>query len=145
MEVLVGCLILANRKDRFLKKHKDDNKEGNKSTFELYPKFSFEFSLGHKRSIERCVSENQLIIITKLLYLSGLTWKEISQLPKGQGFEKIDKKFFKYLPDVPHKFKEENSIDVFRLPSKKGRLIGYIDVDVFYVVWVDTKFDMYSH
>lgn len=145
VEVLVGCLILATRKDKFLKKHEEENKDGNKSTFELYPKFSFEFSLSHKRSIEKCANNNQLVVVTKLLYLSGLTWKKISQLPREQGFEKIEKKTFKSLPNLPNKFKDVSSIDVFRLPKKKGRLMGFIEDGVFYVVWVDTKFDMYDH
>ncbi|WP_420589206.1 hypothetical protein [Bacterioplanoides sp.] len=137
---------MANkRKGNFFDKHKEENKDVNKTAFELYPKFSFEFAVNHSRSLEKLSKDDASNCIKKITQLSKQTWREISNLPRKQGFEKIPKTSFKSLPSPPHKFKEFNQIDVFRLPAKSGRLIGYIEDEVFYVVWIDTKFDMYNH
>ena len=60
-------------------------------------------------------------------------------------FEKIPKKTFNKISNIPQQFSEVKDVDVFRLPSKLGRMIGYLSGDTFYVVWIDTKFDMYKH
>ncbi len=134
------------RKARYLGKHKEANKDKNKSSYELYPKFSFEFNVGiANRSIEAEQQDVKLSILKKISYLSKLTWKEIGNLPRQQGFEKIDKASFKTIAGIPQKFIDEKQIDVFRLPSDKGRLIGFIEAETFYVVWIDSKFDMYDH
>jgi hypothetical protein len=137
---------LTNRKkDKFFKKHEKENKDSNVAVYELYPKFSFEFNVDKgKRCISNIEKNDRISLLKKVLTLSGQTWKEISGLPKEKGFEKISKESFIAIPGVPHKFKDIEKIDVFRF-SDKGRLIGYIEDEIFYVVWVDTKYEMYKH
>jgi len=139
-------LANSKKRDKFLKDHEENNKDSNKAVNDLFPKFSFEFNNVNDRSTAKCAKAVRVAVIDKIIRLSSLAWKEIKALPREQGFEKIGRDSFKSLPgDIPHKFKDQDKIDVFRLPSKKGRLIGFIEGDTFYVVWVDTKFDMYNH
>lgn len=122
----MGFQKLGNSKKRkFLQQHEAENQDANKGAFDLYPKFSFEFNVTNDRTLEGMPSEIQTLLVSKLLTLSKQTWKDISMLPKAQGFEKMEKSKFKTLPNDPHKFKDLKHVDIFRLPSKKGRLIGY--------------------
>ena len=135
---------MGNKKKlKFLKNH-NVNAE-NQGVNDKYPKFSFEFCFGHGRSVDKSEAEVKKAVFDKLITLSQQTWQDIKGLPREQGFEKIDKDSFKALRSVPVKFEDEDRLDVFRLPSKKGRLIGYVEEDTFFVVWIDTKFDMYNH
>lgn len=140
------CLLLTNkRRLAFLNQHKVDQDSALESVNNLYPKFSFEFCFGSKRGIEQCSKEEKLKVFDKIIFLSQLNWQDIKKLPREQGFEKLKTSDFTSLPNTPTKFKNEKKVDVFRLPSGKGRLIGYINEDTFFVVWVDTKFNMYKH
>ncbi|MEZ8233027.1 hypothetical protein AB6C62_06015 [Vibrio splendidus] len=137
---------MANsKKAKFLKKHEDEQKNIAITVNDSYPKFSFAFSFESDRSFDNLDKPSKLCLIEKVAFLSKNTWADIKGLPREQGFEKIDKNSFKKLPNVPVRFKDENKITVFRLPSNKGRLIGYTEDDTFFVVWIDTKFDMYKH
>lgn len=138
-------LILGNSKrDKFLQNHKE--KLFTVSTHEMYPKFSFEFCFGNKRSIDSMSKQTKQAVIEKLIYLSKLTWGEVKGLPRKQGFEKINKGYFKEHPNIPAKFIDINKIDVCRISGDPGgRIIGYIEDETFFIVWVDTKFNMYPH
>jgi len=137
---------LANKqRELFLKKHKEEQKTAVVSVNDSYPKFSLEFCFGSVRSVDKINKPEKLALIDKFVYLSKITWEEIKGLPREQGFEKIEKKMFCKLPNIPEKFKDEKKVTVFRLPSGKGRLIGYMEGDTFFIVWIDTKFDMYKH
>ena len=130
-------------KDRRFKKFEEQEIEI--GIHEMHPKFSFEFCFDSKRGLDNTTKQTMQFVMEKVAYLSKVTWKEIQQLPKAQGFEKIPKSSFKSLPGLPNKFCNEVKIDVFRLRNKAGRLIGYIEDEIFFVVWIDTKFDMYDH
>ncbi|MCZ4337127.1 hypothetical protein [Shewanella colwelliana] len=133
------------KKEQFFKKHENDQKNIVVTINDSYPKFSFEFCFVSNKSVEKINKSEKVALIEKIVHLSKITWAEIKALPRQQGFEKIDKKSFQKLPGVPALFKDENKITVFRLPSGKGRLVGYIVDETFFIVWVDTKFDMYKH
>jgi len=139
-------LVNSKKKD-FFQKHKEENKLDNLSVLEKYPKFSFEFNLAveKKWQIENLSDKEKKSLLNKLLYLSKLTWKDINGLTKKGGFEKIPKQQFKKLSNIPFTFKDDKKISVFRFPSGEGRIIGYIENEVFYIVWVDTNFEMYKH
>ena len=137
--------MASKPKDKFFKKHVKDQAEAKKAVNNRYPKFSFEFCFGSKRGINHASVNTKKVTLEKMILLSQNTWHEIKELPREQSFEKIKKSSFNSLPGLPDKFKGIEKIDVFRLPSKVGRLIGYIEEDTFFVVWIDTKFDMYDH
>jgi hypothetical protein len=137
---------LANkRRAAFLNQHKAEQGSASKTVNNCYPKFSFEFCFGSKRGIEQCSKDEKSSIFDKIIFLSRLSWQEIKDLPREQGFEKLKISELKSLANMPTKFENEKKVDVFRLPSDKGRLIGYIEGDTFFVVWIDTKFTMYKH
>ena len=137
---------MANRgRGNFFKKHEEEQTEAKKTVNNRYPKFSFEFCFGSKRGINHASVKTKKVTLDKIILLSQNTWHEIKELPREQSFEKIKKSSFNSLPGLPDKFKDIAKIDVFRLPSKVGRLIGYIEEDTFFVVWIDTTFDMYDH
>lgn len=135
----------SNRKERFLRKHELENKDEFKGVNDLFPKFSFEFCFNGKRALDKVQGPIKQVIMDKITMLSQLTWGEIKDLNRERGFEKIDKNQFTALQNIPQKFKEEKKITVFRLNRDKGRLIGYIEAETFFVVWIDTEFNMYKH
>lgn len=136
--------MVNNRKNTFLNKHKADNQNALKAANDSYPKFSFEFCFGTKKSIEQCSKDIKYRIMDKIIYLSQLAWKDISGLRREQGFERIDVSSLSHNSNTPVKFSDVNKVDVFRI-GDKGRLIGYIEEDTFFIVWIDTKFEMYDH
>lgn len=77
--------------------------------------------------------------------LSQQTWKEINALSKAKGFEKLDKTAFKCHPNIPVKFKDAKQMDICRTPDETGRIIGYVEDEIFYIVWIDTTLEMYKH
>ena len=135
---------MGSNKQNFLNKHKADNQDSLKAANDCYPKFSFEFCFGTKKSITECSKDIKCRIIDKIIYLSQLTWKDISELRREQGFERIDVSSLNHNSNTPVKFSDVNKVDVFRI-GNKGRLIGYIEEDTFFIVWIDTKFEMYDH
>ncbi|WP_139411933.1 hypothetical protein [Aeromonas veronii] len=71
-------------------------------------------------------------------------WKEIKQMNKhGLGFEKISRKSITapippfITPDVDHFL-------AFRYHALRA-MVGYRKNDIFYVLWFDSKFTLYSH
>ncbi|SQD78355.1 hypothetical protein [Moritella yayanosii] len=137
---------MANQnKARFLAKHKKEQEKSIDNVNNRFPKFSFEFCFASNRGIHKADGDTQKAVIKKIINLSQCTWQDIKDLPREQGFEKIEKSSFNSLPSVPNKFNDQEKVVVFRLPNKQGRLMGYIEEDTFFVVWIDTKFDMYNH
>ncbi|NRA60589.1 MAG: hypothetical protein HRU25_06695 [Psychrobium sp.] len=134
-----------SQRDKFFKKHVKEQKAALVSVNNRYPKFSFEFCCNSSRGIDKSCKETRRLVFEKILLLSKRTWHDIKSLPREQGFEMIDKSSFNSTPNIPTKFEKETKISVCRLPQSKGRVIGYVEEDTFYVVWVDTKFNMYSH
>lgn len=135
---------MGSKKNKFLKKHEEEQAAATGCN-DMYPKFSLEFCFGNKRCIGKTNDETKLAVFEKLIFLSQSTWEDIKASGKEAGFEKIKKAFFNSHPNIPVKFKNDKKIDVFRIPGSLGRIIGYIEDEIFYIVWIDTKFDMYDH
>ncbi|MCY4044887.1 MAG: hypothetical protein OXE99_07390 [Cellvibrionales bacterium] len=89
----------------------------------------------------------KLSVVNRLIHASEISWKDTFQLGKQQGgFEKIPKSQFKTLPNIPQKFSKNQKIDVFRLqPESCGRVLGFIEDGVFYIIWIDKDFKIYKH
>lgn len=134
-----------NQKLKFLKAHGKQQQIASRAVNNRYPKFSFEFCFSSNRGINNCDKKSKLAVIEKITHLSQMTWQDIKGLAREQGIEKIEVSSFKFLPQVPKRFQDEDKVAVFRLPSSVGRLMGYIQEDTFFIVWIDTKFDMYKH
>ncbi len=73
--------------------------------------------------------------------LSRMTWAEIDVAPReGFGYEPIGISQLK--PSLPLNLSEDVRIIAFRL-SKKGRMAGYRDGNIFYILWFDHTRKLY--
>lgn len=99
---------------------------------------------GNNRRLLDETDKTLISFVKKMMKLSLSEWHEIRQMDKNQGYESLHKHRFNPNYAWPKRFENRNKFDVIRL-STVGRLLGFIDEDTFYLVWVDTKFDMYDH
>jgi hypothetical protein len=131
-----------SKKSRFFTQHKQEQAEV--SVNNTYPKFSFEYCFNGNKSLLKANATIKKVIMSKIITFSQLTWADIKALSKQSGFEKIEKNQFNSTPGLPKEFEDIDKIDVCRL-GRDARLIGYIQDDTFYAVWIDSKLDMYNH
>ena len=74
----------------------------------------------------------------------GITWREIKTAGRhGLGFEKISRHGIK-APIPPFITEDEDSFLAFRYHGMNP-MVGYRIHDVFYVLWFDHNFTLYSH
>ena len=107
------------------------------------PAFSFrDIRYGQKGCLSKCDRDNKSLIVDKLLKISQLTWKDIhSGRRQKYGYEHIPIKQFKVqlplavTPDM-------NNLLVFRF-SDAGRMAGYKTQDIFHIVAIGPKHDLY--
>jgi len=85
--------------------------------------------------------------------LSDLEWGVIDGLPsKARGYETIPVKSLKASAKVPEPFSKAEAVLVFRFGGgggvgsrTGGRIAGIKDGDRFYILFIDSKFDLYDH
>jgi len=110
--------------------------------YDLYkPIFSFRYM---KYQGPCCIStrrkDKKSLIIDTLLRLSQLTWRQIINLPREQGFEKMP--IYRFNVPLPSVFTPEVPILVARY-DKSGRLAGFRNKDIYHVVLAGRN--LYSH
>lgn len=102
------------------------------------------FSLRHVQKshcINNCTKDERLDFVQAMFRRKDISWKELLNAPHGGiGYEPIRAGFRVVIPDVAQK----ESIISFRFSGKKA-MVGFRERDVFYVLWFDTKFDVYKH
>ena len=107
----------------------------------LRPHISLEY-LQSSHGIEKCDKKEKADLAVRLCQLSTLTWDDIQRAPRhGQGCETIAGTSIK--APVPECV-GANKILAFRFSGKKP-MVGYRDGRVFHVLWLDSKFKLYSH
>ena len=91
----------------------------------------------------------QLKLLERIAALSERDKASILALPKEQGLEQLSKDELSLR--INQEFVNSGRLDecenhywVFRL-SKKGRAIGKICDNIFYILAIDPKFDLYKH
>jgi hypothetical protein len=85
--------------------------------------------------------------------LSDLEWGVIDGLPsRGHGYEAIPVKSLNASAKVPEPFSKAEAVFVFRFGGgggvasrTGGRIAGIKDRDQFYILFIDSKFDLYDH
>lgn len=109
---------------------------------QLVPKFSFEH-LRKTHCISNCEKDEKVALIDRMHELSQMTWQQIQQAPRhGQGCEIIGRNSMKVgIPDV---ITEDTNILAFRFFGK-APMVGFRQDDVFYLVWLDRDFTVYTH
>lgn len=78
-----------------------------------------------------------------LCLLSQMTWAEINRADRhGRGYERIDRSQIK--PAIPAHVTDDVNIIAFRFCGK-APMIGYRDGAVFYILWLNRTFTVYTH
>ena len=79
----------------------------------------------------------------RLYNLSHLTWVQIQNSPRhGMGWEKITRQALR--PPLPRGVSCDVNFYSLRFMGKKP-FVGYRKGNVFHIVWIDNKYDVYSH
>ena len=102
-----------------------------------------------KKNNKNVNNKNRLKLLEKIATLSEEDKVLILNRSKDQGLELLPEEQVKLR--INQEFKDSGRYEecddnywVFRL-SKKGRVIGKISDNIFYILAVDPKFDLYKH
>ena len=128
---------LKDKKIKINKKSLTENVIDNDS---LKPIFSFsEIQEGFNFKNRKDITPDHLqSFLSKIETLSNLTWLEIKKLPREKGIEKINnikKKAKNITDDVP--------LYSIRFGDKE-RIIGYREKNIFSILFVDIKHELYD-
>jgi hypothetical protein len=112
---------------------------------DLPPAFSFEkMQDGSGHSFNCCVDDDRLALAKRFFMLSREPWRKIAMAPsKGFGAEQIPK--YRIKPPIPSSVTEGVSWFYSLHYSGKKRFLGYKVGQVFYVLWLDHDFKIYTH
>ena len=89
------------------------------------------------------------LLLEKIYYLSSMDWVQVLALRKEQGIETLSSHALKRFT-IPPEFKDRrddyctDKFFVFRLKNQ-GRVIGKMIDKTFYILAIDTTFDLYKH
>ena len=111
---------------------------------ELPPLFSLEYLAKENRySLENCQQIEQSSLIKMLCKLSKFSWREIKTTANkhGLGYEIV--RADKMKVQLPSDITSDVTFLVFRFAKKKGRMIGYRDRRIFYIVFLDRNHDLF--
>jgi hypothetical protein len=105
------------------------------------------FSLEHhvksgKYSLTNCDTQSKAALMDKFFELSQLSWGQIRQAPRyGEGYEKIESGSISIA--IPKHLHEKPFI-AFRYKGL-APMVGFREGGIFYLVWLDSAFDLYLH
>lgn len=140
------------------KKHKNKISFGSYEKEEQNPKiasdppdvtFSFKHICTSQHSPAVCSYPQLKSFNDKLRILSSLTWSTIDSSPREtSGYEMLPSKFLKR--SIPDSLPATPSVMIFRFgggsgSKNSGRIAGYKKDHTFYVLFVDSKLDLYEH
>lgn len=111
---------------------------------EMPPIFSLEKIVGDKYCFSKLSHEDKVQFAESIYKRRCMSWKEINKANRHKlGTEKIPKRQIK--GTIP-KFITDDFKDflVFRF-SGMHPMVGYRDKNIFYVLWFDFNFTLYSH
>lgn len=110
------------------------------STDNLPPIFSL-FYMDKSHCITTCDTDEKVAFVHKIRLLSQLRWRDLKLAPKhGVGYEQI--KVLK--AKAPSDVKEDVKFIAFRFQGMKA-MVGYRDLQVFHIIWIDRDFSVYDH
>ncbi|NEP40400.1 MAG: hypothetical protein F6K35_14640 [Okeania sp. SIO2H7] len=106
------------------------------------PMFSLRY-LNRDYNLSQCTKDEKAAFADKIAQLSQLTWSQIQSQPRhGLGYEKIDKNVIR--SSIPNHITNDVNLIAFRFCGK-APMVGYRDRAVFYIIWLDRDFTLYSH
>ncbi len=107
-----------------------------------YFAFSFLF-LKTPYHVEDWCDADKIALVKHLAKLCTLQWNQIYSTQRhGFGSEKISQESIR--PTLPPHITEELSLNAMRFSGLKP-MIGYRDENIFYVLFLDHNFSVYSH
>ena len=112
------------------------------ATNQRKPLFSLEY-LSKSHCITKCEMREQAAFARTLHTLSQYTWQELRQAGRhNSGCEKIARKSIR--APIPAHLTDEVDFLAFRFYDR-APMVGYKSEEVFYVIWLDRRFDLYDH
>lgn len=106
------------------------------------PFFSLRY-INKDYSISKCTKDEKSALIDTLYQLSQLTWSQIQASPRhGLGYEKIEQSAIK--SSIPSHITADVNLIAFRFCGM-APMVGYRDGAIFYIIWLDRDFTLYSH
>lgn len=107
------------------------------------PLFSFEHIQTGSFCLMSCEKDEKAALSDKLYRLSKLAWSEIKQQDRHKlGFEKISRSAIN--ASIPPHVTPDIDLIAFRFHGKKA-MVGYRQLAVFHILWLDRSFKLYSH
>ncbi|MCP4134605.1 MAG: hypothetical protein GY754_26765 [bacterium] len=107
-----------------------------------HPVFCFKY-LDKKYGLGNCTKDEKAALIEKLHYLSQLDWQTIQNSPRhGAGSEKIKQNSIK--TGIPAHISKDVIFYSLRFSGRKP-IVGYKSDFVFHIIWIDNRFEVYSH
>ena len=116
----------------------------NETSKRLY--FSHRFICTRDFCIKKCSYEQFKSLADKLRILSELEWKIIKSSPREtNGYEEIPVKQIN--GTLPNNFSNLDSVMIFRFGggSRGGRIVGTLEENRFYILFIDSKYNLYDH
>jgi len=114
------------------------------STNTLSPVFCLHYLAPMGYGLDGCEVDEKVAFAHKLRELCQLTWNQIINAPRhGMGSEKIERHAITG-SNIPAHITEDVDFIGKRFDGLK-RMEGYRFERVFHVIWLDTKFTLYSH
>lgn len=106
------------------------------------PMFSLRY-LNRDYSLSQCTKDEKAAFADTIAQLSQLTWSEIQSQPRhGLGYEKISRNAIR--SSIPNHITDDVNLIAFRFCGK-APMVGYRDLAVFYIIWLDRDFTLYRH
>ena len=107
----------------------------------LTPLFSFKHL--DDKLIKQIQAKDWFQIIFKIKKLESIKWGRIQadSYKNGHGCEYIKRKRLNFA--IVTEFSDKEKFAVFRY-TQKGRIIGYRDRRIFYILWIDPKHEAYQ-
>lgn len=117
------------------------------------PLFSFRHICTKDYCAKKCTYEQFKSYSDTLRMLSDLEWTVIEGSPSnGRGYETIPVKSLSSSAKIPVPFSKKEAVFVFRFggggrvgSKTSGRIAGIKDGDKFYVLFIDSKLNLYDH
>jgi hypothetical protein len=108
-----------------------------------YPIFCFKYLHSGEFGVENC-EDNELAAFTKRLQkLSQMTWQQISTAQRhGLGWEKITQNAIK--AGIPKHVTPDTDFIAFRFLGR-APFVGYRNLAILHVLYIDAKFKLYNH
>ena len=103
------------------------------------PKFSLQY-IQPDYCITKCEHNDQLQFIQSMIKRKNIPWKILIASPH----EKLGCEVIRSLKIQTPECAEDKSIISFRFSGKKA-MIGFRERDVFYILWFDRNFTVYTH